>query len=406
MNLANRTECRAVEDLLVALAAGELEGEHAAQLRAHLNDCADCQEVSADLRHAGELAAALKLTSPELDRYPEFLRRLAASEAQAPREAESLALSSIERNLEPLSDANAPTEAGVAAVIPLFGNRLAVRNGFGQGFDLRVTSAQGRQWLHLSAKSLTRVAAVTAGVSLAAGISVVALLLIFFSFGNRPQPESQTPPRAEGQMPPRGLPPRRVDDAPWIQTASNTERTLAIWTENDQLQAGWIEHGNRSLSAPFLLEAPVLGNRPPMPPRMAECSVATDGKDFVVLREVEGAIYLWRLGHQTELTPPILISQKGAQPDVAWIGDRYLVVWVAPDTVSPVIEMIELGSDGKPLQTSATVIAQTEQGDKVGLPGVTSDGNQALVSWFLQSGGLMIGILRKTSDGYAALATV
>lgn len=149
-----------------------------------------------------------------------------------------------------------------------------------------------------------------------------------------------------------------------------------------------------------------MGNRPPMPPQMAECSLATDGKGFVVLREVEGAIYLWRLAAQAEVTPPILISRKGAQPDVAWVENRYAAVWVVPDMVSPVIEMIELGGDGRPLQTSATVVARTEQGDKVGLPGVTGDGNQVLVSWFLQSGGLMTGILRKTGDGYAALATV
>jgi len=413
MNLAERIECRAVEDLLVALAAGELESEHDAQLRAHLDDCAVCGEAFAAIQRAGELAVSLKLASPELDRYPEFLRRLAASEAQAPREAESLALSSAERNLDSLSGAAAPTEAGVAAVIPFFGNRVAVRNGFGQGFDLRVTSSRGRQWLHLSAKSLTRVAAVTAGVSLAAGISIVALLLIFFSFGNGPQPEFQTPPRAEGlhsgdeaTLSPRGMPPRRADDAPWIQTASNAERTLAIWAENGQLQAGWIEHENRTLSAPFLLAAPVLENRPPMTPRMAECSAATDGKDFVVLREVEGAIYLLRLGRQAEVMPPILISRKGAQPDVAWIGDRYVVVWVVPDMVSPAIEMIELGSDGRPLQTSATVVAQTEQGDKVGLPGVIGGGNQVLVSYFLQGGGLMTRTLKKNGNGYEALPPV
>jgi hypothetical protein len=410
----DRTECRAVEDLLVALAAGELESEHAAQLRAHLTHCAACQDESVQIHRAGELATGLKLTSPEIDRYPEFLRRLTASEAQAPREAEAAALSLVESNLEPSSGANAPTEAGVAAVIPFFGNRVAVRNGFGQGFELRITSSQGRRWLHLSAKSLTRVAAVTAGIGLAAGISVIALLLIIFPFGNRSQPEFQTPPRTEGPPPSHweSRPPRQMEDRLWIQTVSNGERTLAIWTENAQLQAGWIEHRSRSLSAPFGLEAPILGNRPPMPPRMAECSIASDGRDFVVLQEIEGGIYLWHLGtrsftsgqHQAEVTPPILISRKGAQPDVAWIVDRYVAVWVAPDMVSPVIEMIELGSDGRPLQTLPTVIARTEQGDKVGLPGITGEGDQVLVSWFLQSGSLMTGIPRKRGIGYAALA--
>lgn len=384
--------------MLVALAAGELEGEHEAQLRAHLELCANCQAAFAEINRAAELAGGLKLASPEVDRYPEFLRRLAAREAEL--QSEAAALTPVERALKPVSEANA-SAAGMAAVIPLFGNRLAVRNGFGQGFDLSVTSRQGKQWLHLSAKSLTRVAAVTAGVSLVAGISVVSLLLLFFSW-NRPQP--QTPQRADGQLP--NLPLFRQDDGPWIQTASAAAGTLAIWKENAQLQAGWIEHSAPAEARRFTLALPPLpqslrqGNSPP---RMAECSVATDGESFVVLREVEGGIYLWRLEKDAaSAAPPMVITRKGAQPDVAWIGDRYVAVWVVPDAVSPVVEMIELGSDGRALQTSATVVARTDQGDKVGLPGVAGSNGRVLICYFLQSGALLTRIFVKAGDNYEA----
>lgn len=402
----DRTECRAVEDLLVALAAGELESEHAAQLRAHLDDCADCQAEFARITRTAELAEALKLESPEIDRYPEFLRRLAASEAPSAGEAGAIALASVERDM-------VPVETGVAAVIPLFGNRVTVRNGFGQGFELRVASSQGNQWLHLSAKSLMRVASIAAGISLAAGISAVALLLIFSSFfsrGKTSQASLQDPQRTEAQ-PLNGepnFPPRRMEEAPWIQTASNAQRTLVIWKENAQLQAGWIEHNDRSLSNRFPLQAPVIGNRQPLPPRMAECAIATDGKDFLLLREIEGAIYLWRLEPQTSsaekdravVSPPTLLSRKGAQPDIAWIGDRYVAVWVAPDLVAPVIELIELGRDGRALQTTATVVATTEGGGKVGLPGITGRNGQLLVTYFVRGGVLMARTFTKTGEAY------
>jgi len=397
---SDRTECRAVNDLLVALVAGELAGEHEAQLRAHLELCANCQAAFAEINRAAELAGALKLASPAVDRYPEFLRRLAAREAELQNEAVAL---------KPGSEPNAST-AGMAAVIPLFGNRVAVRNGFGQGFDLSVTSRQGKQWLHLSAKSLTRVAAVTASVSLVAGISVVSLLLLFFSW-NRSQP--QAPQGADGQLPKVAPNPPLFgqDDGQWIQTASTAAGTLAIWKENAQLQAGWIEHAapaeirRFTLALPPLPQSPMRGNRPP--PRMAECSVATDGDSFVVLREVEGGIYLWRLEKDAaSVAPPTIIIRTGAQPDVAWIGDRYVAVWVVPDLVAPVIEMIELGSDGRPLQTSVTTVAQTEQGNKVGLPGITGGNGQVLVSYFVQSGALMTRLFTKAGDGYEASSPV
>lgn len=407
----DRTECRAVSDLLVALAAGELEHEHTAQLQAHLADCAACDAEFAVINRAVVLSTSLKLPSPEIDRYPEFLRCLAASETHVPVKPEAQALTPTERGINPSVQDTAQNEAGVAAVIPLFGNRIALRNGFGQGFELRVTSSQGNQWLHLSANSLTRVAAVAAGVSLAAGISVVALLLLVFPFFRHAQTEPQNPVRdAQPERPPNpgpNLPPRGLDEPAWIQTASNAERTLAIWKENAQLYFGWIERSDLSLSNRYSLQTPLISNRPPLPPRMAECAIATDGKDFILLREIEGAIYLWRLEAPTSepeknvvLSPPTLLSRKGAQPGIAWVGDRYVAVWVSPDMIAPAIELIELGRDGRVLQASAAIIAATEGGGKVGLPGVTGGNGQVLVSYFVQGGVLMTRRLIRAEKGY------
>jgi hypothetical protein len=253
----------------------------------------------------------------------------------------------------------------------------------------------------------------TAGISLVAGVSVVALVLLFFS-SRRNESQPQAPQHAGGQTKSDpDLPPIR-ENGLWIQTASNAERTLAIWKADAQLQAVLIEHRGQLLSNRLTLSMPIAGSRLPRSPRMADCSVATDGKDFVVLLEIEGAVYAWHLSPQSSGVekdaagggPPILLTRKGVQPDVTWVGDHYVAVWVAPDVVSPVIEMIELGDDGRSLQTLATVMARTEQGDKVGLPGVAGSHGRVLISYFVQNGTLMTRMFTKTGDNYESSAAV
>jgi anti-sigma factor RsiW len=87
MNDPYRTECRAVRELLVALLTGELIAERAALVQNHLAACAACQAELTALRQTQEQAAPLHLESPALDRYPEFLRRLAADDTVRTQQA-------------------------------------------------------------------------------------------------------------------------------------------------------------------------------------------------------------------------------------------------------------------------------------------------------------------------------
>ena len=96
----------------------------------------------------------MRLESSALDRYPEFLRRLAADESARSQQAvvhltESASLV-VATNEIKLTEPPSPN-TGLAAVIPLFGRRrLRVRNGFGQGFELTMVSAQGRELLRVA----------------------------------------------------------------------------------------------------------------------------------------------------------------------------------------------------------------------------------------------------------------
>src|SRR5215813_17825 len=87
MNELYQSECRAISELLIALAADELEPERAAQLHTHVAQCPSCQAELTAAPQTYELAAGLKLDSPALDRYPEFLRRLAADEIARTQQA-------------------------------------------------------------------------------------------------------------------------------------------------------------------------------------------------------------------------------------------------------------------------------------------------------------------------------
>jgi len=52
------------------------------------------------------------------------------------------------------------------------------------------------------------------------------------------------------------------------------------------------------------------------------------------------------------------------------------------------------------MQTSATVVARTEQGDKIGMPSVAGSDGRALFSYFVQGGALMTRLFTRAGDGY------
>jgi hypothetical protein len=388
MNDPYRTECRAVMELLVALLTEELEAERAAQLHRHLEQCAACQSELETLQQAQEQAAALRLESPVLDRYPEFLRRLAADESA--RSSQALVqltepAASVATDGAKLAEAATPA-SGLAAVIPLFGRRLMVRNGFGQGFELALVSAQGHELLRVASTSLTRVAAVAAGVSVFAGLSVLALLLFLFPHWFKPSTEPQAiRPASSATHQPDDNGPRHA----WVQTFSNAQMTLALWPSGDQLLTSRIT-GNEATPPMPLRTWP---NEPPLPPP-APLMVAggTDGLSYVIVREQGQRLIAWHLA--TSAPParpspmPFHLAENALQPSLAWSGDRYLLAYVEPSLQTPVIKLLELGPGGRPIGTPALLAAETEDLDKVGRPSLIANGPRGALFFFTASGQL------------------
>ena len=398
MNSQNRTECRAVENLLVVLAVGELSAELSSQARAHLEVCEHCRQSLAELNRASQLAAGLKLSSPEVDRYPEFLRRLAASERQALQEAglelvqpaKAALITDADYSIAPV---NSNAEAGVAAVIPLFGNRLIVRNGFGGGFDLQLKSRQGRELVHVAANSLMKAAVIVGGFGIFAATSLFVIGFLALSYFQKP---GEAPPPQEIVRPENNPPFGKAipHNFPWIQTVTGETHTLAVWKAGRQIQAAFFDRQQNPISTPFILAMPIPPDKQPAEPALTDCALATDGESFVVIREQAGTLFAWNLNHSTERRSvsemPIALGERALQPAIAWAGDRYLVVWVEPDPVWPKIKMLELDQYARPANGVALTAAETlHDGEKVGSPAVVAANGQALILYQKQGGGLM-----------------
>lgn len=408
MNTHDRTECRAAEDLLVALTAGELENELTSQLRAHLEHCSNCSLMFAEINRAQQLAADLKLNSPDVDRYPEFLRRLAASEARISREAELHSVRSdnaaLVRNAasEVVPVQGEAAEAGVAAVIPLFGNRLIVRNGFGGGFDLLIKSRQGKELVHVSASSLMKAAVVVGGVGLFGATSALAIVFLAISYFQKTG-KTALPPEVIRQENSPQIGKANQHHLPWIQTVTGESNTLAVWKAGHQVQAVFFDRRNNPISTPFILLMPIAQQKQPVESALSDCALATDGENFVVVREQAGTIWAWLLrpstsfGSNSEM--PIALGDRALQPAVAWAGDRYLVVWIEPDPLWPKIRMLELDKDARPMRVTALTVAETQgEGQKVGSPAVVAEAGKALILYQKQGDGLAAKIWRST-DG-------
>lgn len=393
MNEPYRTECRAVIELLAALLADELEAERAAQLHTHLERCGACQAEMAALRQTHQHAQDLRLESPALDRYPEFLRRLAADESARVQQAlvQLTEPASLAATIEPKLIELPHPNSGLAAVLPLFGRRLMVRNGFGQGFELTLVSAQGRELLRVSSTSLTRVAAVAAGVSVFAGLSLLALLLFLFPHWLKPSLEPQTKRPAKLPVDAEHRPNERENGSrhAWVQTFSNAQTTLALWPSGEQLLTSRITETEATPPLPLRL----LPHEPPSPPP-APLTVAgaTDGLSYVIVREQAHRLLAWHLSANAPPSRPsplpFPLVENGLQPALAWSGDRYLLAYVQPSLQSPVIKLLELGPGGRPTGSSEMVAAETEDLDKIGWPSLIANGPRGALFFFTASGQL------------------
>lgn len=394
MNDPYRTECRAVAELLVALLTDELETERAAQLQTHLEHCQACQAELETLRQAQQHAAMMRLESPALDRYPDFLWRLADDEVtRSPQTLVHLTEPSelVVALSEPKLAGIPPPNTGLAAVIPLFGRRLLVRNGFGQGFELTMVSAQGRELLRLTATSLARVAAVAAGISVFAGIAFLVLVLFWFPHWLSPAIEPQT---ARPTTPFAGAThyPEAKDNDPWqdwVQTFSNANITLAVWPSGDQLLTSRLTATEATPPMPLRDLPHELHPQPLTPLSLAG---ATDGHSYVLVREQAQRLQAWHLSMNA---PPALpsplpfpLTENGMQPSLVWSGDRYLLAYVRPSLQTPVIKLLELGPGGRALDGVEMIAAETEDLDKVGWPSLVAKGSRGALFFITESGQL------------------
>lgn len=379
-------ECAALGDLLIAFSVDELDPERKAQVQMHLDLCARCREELAEFKQAAQLAESLQLTSPVVDRYPEFLRRLAVSESKPSSQAllplTELSALDTEPGSIPL------TEGGFAAVVPIFGRRLAVRTGFQRGFDLTLQGRGGNQLLRISAVSLTRVATVAAGFSAVAALAVVVMILTISPGLWRTS--SPPPPGGGGVL--GGIEPdsvfpkvKAVGIRPPLVSSSTETSTLMAWNASGKVQAQFVTN-NQLTGQPIDLRLQPEKQTKSTQGFENTPAIATDGTRFLVISELDMGICAWRLNPGTTGSDvyPITLTQRGVQPAVVWIGDRYLAAWTVPDISSPKIEMVELGSDGRLLTKSPKEVALSLNGNKLRNPVLAGDKNQMVLAYFTQ----------------------
>jgi hypothetical protein len=397
-------DCLLLSDLLVVYATGELESELALQVHAHIDECERCAQEFADIQSANEMAGALKLRGEAVDRYPEFLRRLAASnisgtDSSVEKINDPSAIVALHSSSSSKALAEAQTHAlalpesdgGLAAVIPFFGRRVAVRTGFGRGFDLMVLGRDGAQLMKLSASSLTRVAAVAAGVAAVPTLALVAGLFLFSpDFGKLRAPSDMASAASqETNEKVRPLSPaaaQPMQGMPLIATVSSTDATLALSRRGEELSAEFIR--GDAVEAKVLLVMPDGGNpKSPLPLALwkRNTALATDGKDFLVLENVKEEIFSWQVERDgAKEVKGTLIAEHAMNPTLIWAGDRYIAAFVKPDRHEPVINVLELDSYGKPLSKEREVV-RTENFNKVGWPALAIRNNDLLIAYFTEN---------------------
>ncbi|MDX2033557.1 MAG: zf-HC2 domain-containing protein [Blastocatellia bacterium] len=371
-NDSRPTECAAAAEWLVAFDAGELPVAQTAEIRTHVTTCPACREELAVIAQAREAAADLALASPHIDRYPEFLRRLAAEETP-PQES-----------LIPVEEQRPAPPGGLAAIVPVFGRRLFVRSGFGSGFELQLVSRDGEELLRLSTSALaTRAGLRFAAASAFGGATIVALFLLLFSLASRPreaQPQDARPTRTDASASVRVG--RR-----WMQTASSNAQTLLLWNDESGVRIAFLDANGRPSPAQLLPDA-ALPDAPA--PGLTDCAAAIDDHGGLVLCRQGSAIRAWPVSpnRQIDEWKPVLISDRGTHPVIARSGDRYLAAWIEPDPTAPKLRFQELAPDGAPREETAAVAAVTEDGAMIGSPAIAADADRAVIFYQMRGGAL------------------
>lgn len=390
-------ECRGVGDLLIYFQKRELDPERSEIVESHLAECAECRGELQELVRAAELARGLRVESADVDRYPEFLRRLAGR----PARPDDVAVSTSDVPCE--TEGGAPAlpanhgRSGAAILLPLFGRTLAIRSGFGRGFEMVVVGKTGAEILKVSVTSLARAAAIGSIVTLVPTFVVMFLVLPWARRDGKPtQQEVQY---AEGPIGSSGFgssgngappPPMHSLD---ISAAPAGDLSVIVTQGGGGLIAKIWNRGRwgaamalPSLAPPsrnLVLQGSVMG------------TLASDGENAVFVGSSPQGMASWRIAPvEGKVQAATLLRDQGDAPDLCWNGDRYLLAWTSFGQRGSSIWMMSLDRLGQPASDATEM--STGSGVETGprLPSIAGNNACALLCYQTLGGGIRAHLFR------------
>lgn len=377
----NLKDCASVGELLVAY--NELDAERRGYIDAHLAQCERCRQELAEIERVQKLACQMRLESPAIDRYPEFLRRLSASR-------QSTQLQRVDET--PLEPTPQLEGGGFAAIVPLFGHRLTVRTGFQRGFELHLTRADGSSLLRVNAGSLTQAAAVVAGTTIVTtGLALGAAMLLM------PSVKPPAPPdQPIGGVAPAVKPATRRDFTVPLVTATAGETTLAVWRHRGALYAQLVKQDEPGRRYKLSQEEEEWVRTPMF---SSSVKVASDGRSYVVIGDADGALYAWHIDPTSTDEPvPTLVAEHATHVDLVWTGKHYTAVWITPSD-SPVVETLDIDRNGRPAETTSQILAATQGSNKLSYPKILVQGSRMTLLYRTHQGGMQGAIYERDQGG-------
>lgn len=372
-------DCASVDELLVAY--GELDAERRGYFDVHLAQCERCRHELEEIESVQRLASQMHLESPSIDRYPEFLRRL----SHQPTKLQRIDEASLQEPAPQLEG------GGFAAIVPLFGRRLTVRTGFQRGFELCLTRSDGSSLFKVNAGSLTQAAAVVIGTSIVTtGLALGAFMLMLPS--NRPPDivpdHSSVPALTRPSV-------NREFVAPLV-TATAGETTLAVWRHRGAIYAQLVDRGQPRRRYKLSNEAEEWIRNPML---SSNVKVASDGRSYVVVGDVGGALYSWHIDPERREEPAVvLLAQSGTHADLIWTGQHYTAVWLTPSE-APVVEALDIDRNGRPAETTSQILAATEGDNKLSYPKILVQGSRMIMFYRTRQVGIHGAVYERDSGG-------
>ncbi len=390
-------ECRSVGDLLIYFQKRELDPERSEIVQSHLAECTECRGALQELVRAAELARGLRLESADVDRYPEFQRRLAARLARP----EGVVAGTSEVPCE--TDRGAPAlpanrrHSGAAIVLPLFGRTLAIRSGFGRGFEMVVVGRTGAEILKVAIASVARAAAIGSVVTL---VPTFVVMFLFHPWDRHDGKLTQHGVQyAEGPTGSSGVEPFGAGgsippmDSLDISTAPAGESTVVVTQGGGGLIAKIWNRGEwgTAMALPSLA--------PPSRDLVIQGSVtgalASDGENAVFVGSSARGMASWRIAPvDGAVQDATLLRDQGDTPDLCWNGDSYLLAWTSFGQRGSSMWMMSLDRQGHPASDATEM--STGSGLEIGplLPSIAKNNDCFLLCYQTMGRGIHAHLFR------------